>query len=313
MKEPLLDLHLCKGLGDTVCSTPTLRKLFYIYGKRISVLTDFPHLFKNNKYVNRIYNTDNSNREELQNKYELLVSFAPNLENRYGLGLKHNVMDIRQFHAAGLGFQLLPEECQMDYFPDEWKSIPDLPEKFVVIHPVQSWPSRTWSAEKWVLLTTMLNDYGISVISVGRTSHEDGFHQVQKPIFDFPIRDGLNLMNLTSISQTWWLMQKSLAVVTMDSGILHLAGTTDANIIQLGGSINHKLRAPYRNGSQDYKYHYVDGACKIACASDMRYGVREWNSIRGIPPLIGCLENKSEFVCHPNVLQVFNKLIEIIK
>ena len=66
MKEPLLDLHLCKGLGDTVCSTPTLRKLFYIYGKRISVLTDFPHLFKNNKYVNRIYNTDNSNREELQ-------------------------------------------------------------------------------------------------------------------------------------------------------------------------------------------------------------------------------------------------------
>ena len=240
MKEPLLDLHLCKGLGDTVCSTPTLRKLFYIYGKRISVLTDFPHLFKNNKYVNRIYNTDNSNREELQDKYELLVSFAPNLENRYGLGLKHNVMDIRQFHAAGLGFQLLPEECQMDYFPDEWKSIPDLPEKFVVIHPVQSWPSRTWSAEKWVLLTTMLNDYGISVISVGRTSHEDGFHQVQKPIFDFPIRDGLNLMNLTSISQTWWLMQKSLAVVTMDSGILHLAGTTDANIIQLGGSINHK-------------------------------------------------------------------------
>jgi ADP-heptose:LPS heptosyltransferase len=144
-------------------------------------------------------------------------------------------MDIRQFHAAGLGFQLLPEECQMDFFPDEWKPIPDLPEKFVVIHPVQSWPSRTWSAEKWVLLTTMLNDYGISVISVGRTSHEDGFHQVQKPIFDFPIRDGLNLMNLTSISQTWWLMQKSLAVVTMDSGILHLAGTTDANIIQLGG------------------------------------------------------------------------------
>ena len=48
MKEPLLDLHLCKGLGDTICSTPTLRKLFEVYGKRISVLTDFPQLFKNN-------------------------------------------------------------------------------------------------------------------------------------------------------------------------------------------------------------------------------------------------------------------------
>jgi hypothetical protein len=47
--------------------------------------------------------------------------------------------------------------------------------------------------------------------------------------------------------------------------------------------------------------------------SDMRYGVREWNSIRGIPPLVGCLENKKEFLCHPNVSQVFNKVNEIIK
>jgi len=118
-------------------------------------------------------------------------------------------------------------------------------------------------------------------------------------------------MNQTTISQTWWLIQKSSALITMDSGLLHLAGTTDAQIIQLGGSINWRLRAPYRHGTQNYKYHYVDGECKIACASDMRYGVQHWNSIRGIPPLVGCLENKSEFVCHPNVSQVFNKILEL--
>ena len=85
MKDPLLDLHLCKGLGDTICATPVLRKLFYAYGKKISVLTDFPHLFKNNKYVNKIFNAENSNRDELEENFELLVSFAPNLENRYKL------------------------------------------------------------------------------------------------------------------------------------------------------------------------------------------------------------------------------------
>jgi hypothetical protein len=158
-----------------------------------------------------------------------------------------------------------------------------------------------------------LNDNGIAVISVGKSSSEIGFHMVQKPVFDFPIKLGLNLMNQTTISQTWWLIQKSLSFVTMDSGLLHLAGTTDVQIIQLGSSINWKLRAPYRNGRQDYKYHYVDGECKIACASDMRYGVREWNSIRGIPPLVNCLENKKEFLCHPSVSQVFNKINEIIK
>jgi ADP-heptose:LPS heptosyltransferase len=312
MKDPLLDLHLSRGLGDTICSTPALRKLFFAYGKKISVLTDHPYIFKNNKYVDKIFDTKETSRESLEEQYELLVSFAPNLENHYKLGLRHNTMDIRQFHASGLGFTLLPDECHTEFVPDEWNPIENLPDKFILIHPVQSWAARTWDEDKWKLLTTMLNDNGISVVSVGKSSSEIGFHMVQKPVFDFDIKLGLNLMNKTTISQTWWLIQKSLAFVTMDSGLLHLAGTTDAQIIQLGSSINWKLRAPYRNGQQDYKYHYVDGECKIACASDMRYGVREWNSIRGIPPLVRCLENKQEFLCHPSISQVFNKIIEII-
>jgi ADP-heptose:LPS heptosyltransferase len=313
MKDPLLDLHLSRGLGDTISATPSLRKLFYAYGKKISVLTEHTEIFKNNKYVNNVYNVNHTSREDLSERYELLVSFAPNLENEYKLGLRHNVMDIRQFHASGLGFTLFPEECETDYVPDEWVPIENLPDKFVLIHPVQSWAARTWSSEKWELLTRMLNDSGISVVSVGKSSSEVGHHMVQKPVFDFPIKMGLNLMNSTSISQTWWLIQKSMAFVTMDSGLLHLAGTTDANIIQLGGSVHWKLRAPYRQGRQDYKYHYIDGDCKIACASDMRYGVKEWGSIRGIPPLVGCLEGKQEFVCHPNVNQVYNKLINLSK
>jgi ADP-heptose:LPS heptosyltransferase len=312
MKDPLLDLHLSRGLGDTICSTPSLRKLFFAYGKKISVLTDHPYIFKNNKYVDKIFNTTETSRESLEEQYELLVSFAPNLENQYKLGLRHNVMDIRQFHASGIGFNLLPEECHTDFVPDKWEPIENLPNKFILIHPVQSWAARTWDEDKWKLLTNMLNDNDIAVVSVGKSSSEVGWHMVQKPVFDFPIKLGLNLMNQTTISQTWWLIQKSLAFVTMDSGLLHLAGCTDANIIQLGSSINWKLRAPYRNGRQDYKYHYVDGECKIACASDMRYGVKEWGSVRGIPPLVGCLEGKSEFVCHPNVNQIFNKIIEII-
>ena len=79
MKEPLLDLHLSRGLGDTICSTPTLRKLFFAYGKKISVLTDHTTIFKNNQYVDKIFDTSETPRETLKEQYELLVSFAPNL------------------------------------------------------------------------------------------------------------------------------------------------------------------------------------------------------------------------------------------
>lgn len=313
MREVCLDLTESRGLGDTICATPTLRKLYKSYEKKIAVLTNHPIIFKHNPFVSELWSTENCNRESLESRYEMLKSFLPNVENLYGVSLRHNQFDIRQFHAVGLGFQLLQEEMEMDFIPDKFLEIENLPKDFIVIHPVQTWASRTWSQDKWILLTSLLNDAGISVVSVGKNSSEVGNSNVQKPVFDFQINLGLNLLNKANISQTWWLMQKSLGVVTMDSGMLHLAGTTDANIFQLGSSVNFKLRAPYRKGRQNYKYHYISGECELACASDMKYGVKYWDTIRGIPSLVGCLENKSDFMCHPNVSQVFKKIIEIVK
>jgi hypothetical protein len=118
-------------------------------------------------------------------------------------------------------------------------------------------------------------------------------------------------MNKTDISQAHHLIQNSLAFVTMDSGLLHLAGTTDAEIIQLGSSIKPEFRIPYRQGSQQYKYNYITGGCNLACASDMKHGVREWGTVQGIAPLIGCLENKSSFECQPTVIQIYNRILEL--
>jgi hypothetical protein len=160
-------------------------------------------------------------------------------------------------------------------------------------------------------LTKKLNEQGIAVVSVGKDSSETGFFNINKPTLNFDIRNGLNMMNKTDLSQTWYLIDKSMCFVTMDSGLLHLAGTTDTDIIYLGSSIKHEFRAPYRNGSQDYKLHYVSGGCALRCASDMKHGVKEWGSIQGIAPLIGCLEGKPTFECHPSVEKVLDKISEL--
>jgi len=310
MREVCLDLSLARGLGDTICATPIVRKLYNSYGGRISVLTVHPDIFKLNPYVKDLYFTENSNLDVIHSNYEVLNSFAPNTNNPFGVSLRHNQFDIRQYHAATLGFQLMENEMEMEYYPDEFVEIENLPEKFVVIHPVQTWESRTWSKNNWILLTKMLNDSGVAVISVGKDSSEIGNSNVQKPVFDFDIKFGLNLLNKANISQTWWLMEKSSGVITMDSGMLHLAGTTNAHIFQLGSSVDYRLRAPFRKGSQDFKYDYISGECRIACASEMKYGVKYWQSIKGIPSLVGCLENYNSFLCHPNVFQVYNKIME---
>ena len=310
MKEICLDITGCRALGDTLCATPTIRKLYNSYNKKISVITNIPDLFSTNPYVDNIF--DNSvDREILKETHDIFETFdivyKPN-----GVVNKHNTMDIRQFHAITLGFMLTKEEMSLDYQPSTSISISNLPEKYVLIHPVQNWNSRTWSSNNWKLLTKLLNEKGISVISIGKNDSELGGSNVDKPVFDFEIENGLNLVNNTTLDETWHLIENSICFVTMDSGLLHLAGTTDSEIIQLGSSINPEFRAPYRYGSQEYKYYYVRGGCGLNCASDVKYGVREWGSIHGIPSLVDCLEHKPTFECHPSVIQVYNKVLEFV-
>jgi hypothetical protein len=187
-----------------------------------------------------------------------------------------------------------------------------------LIHPVTSWASRTWSLENWIGLTQKINEIGYEVIAIGKDSSETGFFNVQKPVFDLQIANRLNLMNNTSISDCWHLMKKAQAFVTMDSGLLHLAGTTDVTIIHLGSSIKPEFRIPYRRKSgqesrctySDNKltYQYVRGGCGLECASNMKYALEYWDDINSVPPLIGCLEKKPTYECHPTFEQVYEVL-----
>lgn len=308
-KKVLLNLSDCYAMGDTLSSTPTVRKLYESYGRKIYIVTHFPEIFDNNLYVEKTYHSNSINLGYLSEQFIVHTTFDI-LGNKTERGVehKHAIIDIRQYHAISLGFMLSPDEMTCDFHPKDYEKIDGLPEKYVLIHPVQTWPNRTWSASNWMSLTKKLNDMDISVVSIGKDSSEKGFFNINKPTFNFEIKKGLNLMNKTTLSQAWHLINKSLCFVTMDSGLLHLAGTTDAEIIMLGSAIKPEFRKPYRNGSQDYKLSYILGGCDLHCCSDMKYGVKEWGDIQGVPPLINCLENKKTFECHPTVDMVVNKI-----
>jgi len=306
MKPVCLNLGECNGLGDLICATPTIKKVSLAYGNPITVISQMPELFKNNPCVDKSYKISSVDIDYFNDNYIMHNSFYNiGKKNERGIEYKHNVMDIRSFHSINLGFMLGKDEMDCFYRPTEENKFTELPfSRYVVIHPVQSWAVRTWAAEKWMELTKQLNDRNIAVISIGRDSHETGFFDTQKPVFNFEIPLGLNLMNKTSISDCWHLINNAICVITMDSGILHLAGTTDTRIIHLGSSIKPEFRAPYRYGSQDWNYQYVRGGCGIECASNMKYALKFWDDINSVQPLIGCLENKKEFECHPTVEQI---------
>jgi ADP-heptose:LPS heptosyltransferase len=309
MKKICLDLGECNGLGDLLCSTPTIKKLSEAYESQIVVLSKMPELFKNNPYVINSYKKSSIDYDYFINNGYIIHNSFYNVgkRNEKGIEFKHNIIDIRQFHAINLGFTLLEDEKQCFYKPTFPSSLSISEKEYFVIHPVQSWGSRTWSEESWLKLSSEIINLGYNVIAIGKESSETGFFNVQKPTYKLDQSSIINYLNKTNISDAWYVIQNSLGIITMDSGLLHLAGTTESFIYHLGSSINPEYRKPYRKDNN--KYAYIHGKCKKFCASDMKYGVKEWGTIQGVPPLIGCLENYQSFDCHPT----YEDVIETIK
>ena len=310
-KKLYLKIH-STSLGDTLAATPLLRKLNKAYKTRINVVTHIKDIFINNQYIDNLYSFEEFDNLKTPKDKEVFETFLLNQKSSLGIEKKHNTIDIRQFHALDLGFTLLEGEMHYDYVANEYEGIEGLPERYICLHTCETWPSRTYSKENWQELINRFEEEGLPIVLLGKNSKEVGFHIVEKQTQDLKVKKGIDLTNKLSLSQCWPVINKSKAVITMDSGLLHLAGTTDTHIVQLGSSIHPKLRAPYREGSQDYKYEYIKGPCDLFCGSDVSYGIKEWGTVNSVPPIINCLENKPKFECHPSPQKVFDFVINEI-
>ena len=219
-------------------------------------------------------------------------------------------MHLVDYWSTHLGCILTPQERTLEFYPDPLDI--DLPEgKYVVVNPSITWESRTWDQEKWEKLIDMILNLGYKVVVDGK---DVTYGNDTKSFFKIDNPNIINTGNKLNLSQIWHVINNSFAIFTMDSGLLHLAGTTDTNIIELGSAIDPYYRTPYRNGKQDYKHKFVGGSCKLFCQSDMKYNVlgdekiTRWNGYKSP----SCFENKTKFECHPSPNAAFNALLELI-
>jgi len=228
------------ALGDTLAAIPTLRKLSNAYESQLIVFSSKPFLFEGHPLVSKALKLDDPLRYDPSVK--VYRTFMPIVGKTYDLRgeqveFRSSNTDIRQFHAISLGFSLTQDEMEMDLYIERERDLGF--EDYVIIHPTYTWASRTWDQDKWQDLVNRLNKQGIPVVAVGRDSHEVGTFSVDKPVMDLDIKLGVNLLNDPDNDPAelrWMMNHKATAIVTMDSGLLHIAGTTDVNIIQLGSS-----------------------------------------------------------------------------
>ena len=300
-------LKISGCFGDVLNSTPVLKYLSKCHGDKLDIETNFPEIFKNNPYVGVIYNPE---KGEIMPQDQIF--YECNNHNFGDIQKQIRKIHLTDYWSTHLGFILSPEEKTLEFYPDPLDvEIPK--DKYIVINPSKTWECRTWSKENWERLTEMILELGIKVVVTGQDitygdNDKKGSIEVSNP-------NVINLVNKLNLSQLWHLVNNSLLTITMNAGLLPFAGTTDANILELGGAIDPYYRTPYRNGSQNYKHKFVGGSCKIFCQSDMKYNtmddqkITRWNGFRSP----GCYENKPTYECHPSVNAVFNEVLEFFK
>ena len=299
----------CANLGDVLCSTPVIRKLSKLYDTKLNIINDTPEVLQNNPYINKIISSSEFNINSLSGDYEFFESFVlPGKQNQFGIERKFNTFDIRQIHAMDLGFSLMPEEMYCEFFSSLYKNDFNIKSPYIVLHTAKNWPNRTWAKENWQKIIDHLNKKNIFTVLIGKKTIEQGSHIINKDFYDFENIYGLNLIDKTDLNESWNLINDAKLFISFDTGPLHLAGTTNADILHLGSAKDPRLIAPYRNGRQDYKYKYLKGSCDLYCTNNLRYSIKEWASINYVPPLINCLENKKTFECQPSVNQVIEYL-----
>ena len=112
---------------------------------------------------------------------------------------------------------------EADVFMDEMK----LPENFIVLHPVATDIRRMWPGENFAHLADKLNLFGLQPVFSGAKEDVDFINQIRAQMKTFaPDTCGkLSLRGLTG------LLSKALAVVSSDTGPLHLARAVNTKTV----------------------------------------------------------------------------------
>ena len=310
--KPLLVLHSEVGIGDNLAATPTIKKVSEIYNQKIILLTYIPQAFINNPYVENIIKLDRNVPEHWRKILDTLDN-SYNIYHLFNLmGTNWRLVDHKQICALNCGFQLKPHELDMEFYPDPYEPIENLPEKFICINPSETEPERTWGSENWQKFIDLIQEH-IPVVAIGKTSYLDP--NLTKKFSYINIKNGLNLMDHPSqntLSQAYHIIDKSKTFVTMNNGLYILSLCNLNNHITELATAWETYYYRYRKGIENYNLDYIRGSCNAECLSNPKICLEQVGSLNILKSGI-CYLNKNTYECHPTPEQVYESVLKIIK
>jgi ADP-heptose:LPS heptosyltransferase len=148
--------------------------------------------------------------------------------------------------------QIRPNEVDLTAF--------NLPTKYVCIVATAAEPVKAMPVETINKISDYVISRGCTPVYLGREKALCGFKDfaVKAKVINANYDKGINLLNQTSTLEAAAIMAKSMAVIGMDGGLIHIAGFTDTNIVAGYTLVDPRHVAPIRQDTQTYKFYPVE-------------------------------------------------------
>jgi ADP-heptose:LPS heptosyltransferase len=216
------------ALGDVIMTTPIIRRLRSVIPSRavIDVETQHGYVFDDNPYVSSTLTTADLSR------YDHVIHLDDSYEQRRSMHAIDAYMEVAFGNTnwpakeTFIKQHSLPSDIQIDWG------------RSVVLHPGKTERPRTIQPQVWEAIISKLTGVNLVPVVVGNNSE-----------VGLPNSNGyLNLIGRLSIQQVARVISLSQCFVSADTGMSHVAGTTDTAMVTVYTSILATHRMPYRHG-----------------------------------------------------------------
>lgn len=254
--RPTIFINIGGGLGDQVCAEPVVRYIREtLYpDAEIYAITAYPRLFQHitgvhfsttmpEKKFDALHSMDTHPDKNTAHSQYVVYSHAHQVDYISLVTLKRTLpVENKEIHLVWN-----PEDEK-----EVWNICPN-PGSLVLVHAGRGWPSKTFPVEWWQEIVNGLYVQGYRVGLIGGTVNDEHAYQpIKLPYPESSLIQSYDFRDKLSLGGLIYLLWCAPALITNDSGPLHLAGAFHNQIILIPTCKHPDYILPIRKGSNQY-------------------------------------------------------------
>ena len=232
----------------------------------LTLYTFVPEVYENSPYIDKIVSMVATSRYDTKLHNIAFIPFHLELIGKKQIDTSLiSLVDLQSILCLGRVLEDKEKTLDLWWIKSDEESIEELisqnnidPNKLIILHANKTWPTRTFPDHVFYKVLDGLIDRGYDVVVVGK-NHQGHSEKYSPRTFDISMHKSqnkiINLINKLTMHQTVALCNRAKAILTTDSGLVHVAGCTDTNIIGIFTCVSPEMRRPYRSSSYHHKWY----------------------------------------------------------